>query len=910
MAPRVSAGRAGKVFRPSRAAKPAALSLSADVSESLLLIDSLFDWGWYASFYATGLASRAENLTHYLELGRFAGCDLTPLFISEYYAKASGLLFGDTLSAIVHCCAFGDPAGRSGHPLFDAAFYRAQHLGGNPGESAFVDFMARGFKEGRNPHPLFSIAAYFSYNSDLEGLPINALAHYVAHGSAEGRKVHPLFDAAWYAQEYGADPASRISLLGDFVLHRRDGDRRPNEHFVEAWYLSRYPQAGESGLDPLTHYLAFGGFSGCDPGPGFDSAYYLRANADVAVGGMNPLEHYLTFGRQEGRTPKDAYLEWAAEFDDLKRLDRQKIVKEMAGFRLRPLISIVVPVYNTEPGLLKAAIESVRGQIYGNWELCLSDNASTEPEVAELLRRYAAEDERIKVCLRSSNGHIAANTNTALTLTAGDYVGFLDSDDVLTADALHAVVAEINRRPDLDILYTDEDKIDAAGVRFDPYFKPDWNPALLLSQNYVCHFMVIRRSLVFEAGLMRLEATGSQDHDLLLRCAERTAPERIRHIPRVLYHWRAVRSSTAFESAVKPYAWEAGRRAIEDALARQGIRATVRPANRIHYQVEYDTTGVDETVSIIMPSACKLELVEPCLRSLFARTTYRRWELLLLVNEIRWDDPDKRAFLDELGARRTVRIIRYTDRPFNFSALNNMGVAAATGDVVILMNDDIEVVTEDWMEQLLVRLHLPKVAMCGPALYYPNGTVQHAGVILGMGGVADHAHRFVPKGDGGSFGRAALEQDCSCLTAACVAMPRHVFREVGGFDETLAVAFNDVDLCLRVRQAGYRMLWTPAAEMTHHESATLGVHSSPERAAQFAAEVDYIRTKWGAELDREPFYNPNLSLESGRSYHLAFPPRAGRPLRRRRAERRAAERGGGRVGREAAVPVGLGEPMS
>jgi GT2 family glycosyltransferase len=643
--------------------------------------------------------------------------------------------------------------------------------------------------------------------------------------------------------------------------------------FEEDWYLAQYPQA--RGADPVLHYLREGAAQGLNPSRYFSTKAYLKSYADVAATGANPFLHYIQRGRHEKRDAgSNTYELWVARFDTFTNEDFAVFREALGRFSRCPLISVLMPVYNTPDQWLTRAIESVIAQIYPDWQLCISDNASTEPHVRETLDRYQAKDRRIHVVYRETNGHISVNANSALALATGEYVSFLDSDDELTPHALFWVINEVLNHPDADIIYSDEDKLDPAGERHDAYFKPDWNPALILSTNYVSHLGTYRRSLLEQVGGFRTGFEGSQDHDLLLRCADASAPERIRHIPRVLYHWRSIPGSTASVEAMdaKPYAWNAASAAIVEHLRRHGVSGKVEPALRICYQVDYPPPAVLPKVSILMPSACNLNLLKPCMESLFARTKYSNFEVLLVVSSIRLENAAQRAYLESLKSNRKVRVLVYQDRPYNFSWLNNWAENQCSGEVLCFMNDDIEVVTPDWLEKLLARLALDKVGAVGPMLCYPDGRIQHAGVVLGLGGVAGHGFLGLPKGSDGYFGRAGLEQDYSCVTAACMLMRHDLFKTLNGFNEVLSVAFNDVDLCIRLRNAGWRVLWTPQVEMVHHESASLGRFSSPQRQERFDIENKLMRDLWGTELDSDPFYNPNLSLTSNQ-FTLAFPPR-------------------------------------
>lgn len=632
------------------------------------------------------------------------------------------------------------------------------------------------------------------------------------------------------------------------------------------WHLVRRVFHLRDSLDHLGHSLIRLLVSGNRKK--YFSALYRRLESMPILGPIS-RKVYARYKTQEGN-----YQLWIQNYDTFTDKDREFFRKAMEGFTTNPLISVVMPVYNTPKEFLVEAIESVRSQIYPHWELCISDNASTLPDVRKVLDEYARLDPRIHVVYRETNGHICANSNTALTLATGEFIALMDSDDELPEHALFWVAHEINRHPDADLIYSDEDKISEDGVRFDPYFKPDWNPALMLSQNTFSHFGVYRHSLVKKVGGFREGLEGSQDWDLVLRCSENTTEERIRHIPRVLYHWRAIPGSTASASGIKekPYAWMAGKRSIEEHLERLGTPAIVKHALGGYCQVSYLSNENFPKVSIVMPSACKLHLLKPCMESLLSRTTYPDFEILLVINEIRYHVPEQAEFLKRLDADPRVRILVYEDQPFNYSKLNNWAIAQAKNPLLCLMNDDIEVITSDWLEKLVVRTQINKVGAVGPLLLYPNNRIQHAGVILGMLGVAGHQFVGLTKGQEGYFGRMGLEQDLSCITAACMVLRREAFEAIGGFNEELAVAFNDVDLCIRIRNAGWRILWTPEVELYHHESASVGKHDSPERTSLFQAEVALMRNLWGETLDNDPFYNPNLSLDTY-NHDLAFPPR-------------------------------------
>ncbi len=523
-----------------------------------------------------------------------------------------------------------------------------------------------------------------------------------------------------------------------------------------------------------------------------------------------------------------------------------------------PLFSVIVPVYETPERFLREALDSVLLQVYPHWELCIADDASREPHVRAVLEEYAARDERIKVAWRTTNGHIAAASNSALALASGEFVALLDHDDALAPEALFENALVVNRRPDVDIIYSDEDKIDQNGRRHDPYFKPDWAPDSLLARNYVSHLGVYRRSLVEAVGGFRGGFEGSQDYDLLLRASERT--ERIEHVPRPLYHWRVHEGSTATDRGQKTYAHAAAVRALEEALERRGEPGRVEESAAAPglYTVRYRITRPGR-VSLIVPTRDHGDDVDRCLRSVFERSTYRDIEVVLLDNGSR-----ERESLRVFGAwlerePERVKLVAH-DVPFNFSAINNYAVARSTGTYVVLLNNDTEVITPDWLEAMVEQAQRPSVGAVGAKLLYDDRTIQHAGVIVGLGGVAGHSHKHLACDDPGYFYTPHTVNNYSAVTAACLMVRREVFDEVGGLDERLRIAFNDVDFCLRIRAAGYYNVYLPHVELYHHESKSRGAEDTPEKAERFLREQLLMRERWRTDERSDPFYNRNLTL--------------------------------------------------
>ncbi|WP_244917666.1 glycosyltransferase family 2 protein [Pseudacidovorax intermedius] len=528
-----------------------------------------------------------------------------------------------------------------------------------------------------------------------------------------------------------------------------------------------------------------------------------------------------------------------------------------------------MPCYNPDPQFLRAAIASVQAQLYGRWQLCIADDASPAPEVRQVLEACQAEDPRIQVVFRPKNGHISAASNSALDLVQGEWIALMDHDDLLPEDALLRVAECVRDHPDAQLVYSDEDKVDDQGQRSDPYFKPDWNLDLFRSHNMFSHLGVLRTALVREVGGFRQGLEGSQDWDLVLRCVERIAPSQIVHIPRVLYHWRIHVQSTAKSMDAKPYAAVAGERALDEHFQRLGIQAKAEYLG-YGYRVRYALPSPPPLVTLIIPTRNALALVRQCIESIQKRTEYPNWEIILVDNGS--DDPAALAYFERLAQQPNIRVLR-DDRPFNYSALNNQAVALARGELVALVNNDIEVMSPGWLSEMVSLAMQPGVGAVGARLWYPDMTLQHGGVILGPGGCAVHAHKALPRGLNGYAGRAALVQSFSAVTAACLVVRKSLYEQVGGLDEVnLTVAFNDVDFCLRLREAGYRNVWTPYAELLHHESATRGEDVAPEKRERFERELAFMQQRWGALIDHDPAYSPNLTLLL-EDFSLAWPPR-------------------------------------
>ena len=556
------------------------------------------------------------------------------------------------------------------------------------------------------------------------------------------------------------------------------------------------------------------------------------------------------------------YQEWIDRIETAETLPREALLSEQASFHHLPVFSIIFSTYNTPESFLRQAIDSVRAQSYTHWELCIADNASPQPHVRTVLQEYAQHDHRIKIDFRQTNGHISAASNSAIALATGEYVVLMDHDDMLPIDALHSVAQAINQNPSAQVLYSDEDKIDEQGTRTGPYFKPDWNPDLFFSSNYVSHLGVYRRDLLNHIGGFRSGVEGSQDHDLLLRCLPHISPESIVHIPKVLYHWRAVSGSAALASGQKSYTTQAGIQSLRDFFDAQGKTDTrVEPGLLPDtYRIRHPIPSPEPLISLLIPTRDRLDLLERCVGSILSKTTYQHFEIIILDNES--SEPATHAYFTRIQADDSrVRVLPW-QFPFNYSAINNFGVRHADGELIGLINNDTEVISPEWLSEMASHALRAEIGCVGAKLYYEDESIQHAGVVLGIGGVAGHSHAQWPATSFGYCRRLCLTQNYSAVTAACLLVRKSVYQQVGGLDEeNLQVAFNDVDFCLKVSEAGYRNLWTPYAELYHHESQTRGADDSPEKKARFDSEMAYMQARWGSRLSLDPYYSPNLTQD-------------------------------------------------
>lgn len=528
-------------------------------------------------------------------------------------------------------------------------------------------------------------------------------------------------------------------------------------------------------------------------------------------------------------------------------------------FQREVKFSVLVPLYNTPENFLREMIASVLFQTYGNWELCLADGSDAEHAyVQEICEKIAGKDRRIKYKKLDRNGGISENTNECAKMATGDYISLFDHDDLLHPTALFETMRAVCER-DADFVYTDEATFESPNLHKIIFtnFKPDFAPDHFQTNNYICHFSSFKRLLFNEVGGFDPRTDGAQDYDLFLRLSEVTS--RIIHVPECLYYWRASPSSTASSTSVKDYTSAVGQRVLRNHFARLGVDAEVllkKEANK--YRIRYEIDG-SPLVSIMIPNCDHAPTLRKCVDSIMRLSTWQNYEVVIIENNSR--ERETFDYYESLKSCDKIRVVKW-EGEFNYSAINNFGFKHTKGEHIILLNNDTEVIAHGWIEEMLMFAQRKDVGAVGAMLYYPSGRIQHGGVVLGIGGVAKHAFRGFRKGDAGYVGRLCVVNNYSAVTAACVMVPRHVYEEIDGLDEGFAVAFNDIDMCMRIRRAGYLVVWTPYAELYHHESESRGHDDTPERKTRYAGEVAFFRSKWGAELAAgDPYYNPNLALD-------------------------------------------------
>lgn len=557
------------------------------------------------------------------------------------------------------------------------------------------------------------------------------------------------------------------------------------------------------------------------------------------------------------QTIEERYYSPLKQTDYLRWLEENEKENNYETFKYNPLISVLVPVYNVNRKYLSECIDSVLNQTYHNWELCLADDKSTKEETLTVLQEYERKDKRIKVVYREKNGHISEATNSALKVATGEFIGLLDNDDLLHKDALYEVVKVLNKDKKIDMIYTDEDKININGKRYFPHFKPDFSPDTLLSSNYICHFTVLRKKIMEEINGFRSEYNGSQDYDLFLRFSEKT--NNIHHISKILYHWREIEGSTAMSGSNKNYAYIAGQKALEDTLKRRKIKGDVIAIGTPQMYIMDYKYEKEPKISIVIPTKDKVDLLKECVDSIYEKTCYKNYELIIIDNNSQEEETFK--FLKKYKREHdNFRYYRY-ECEFNYSYLNNEAVKKSDGEYIVFLNNDTEIITKEWLSRMVGYAMQDHIGCVGAKLLYPNNTIQHCGVITGVGGVASHAFIGTGMSEYGYFGRLVVPYNWSMGTAACLMIKKSVFEKIGGFDVNLKVAYNDVDLNVRVKKEGLYNVVLPQVKLYHYESISRGSDLSDDKRDRFVSEIKYITSKLGTDLIRDEFYNDNFSKD-------------------------------------------------
>lgn len=555
------------------------------------------------------------------------------------------------------------------------------------------------------------------------------------------------------------------------------------------------------------------------------------------------------FKKQQPMEEKEAYQKYVEAHQPTEQ-DRKKAEAAMEKFKKNPVISIVMPTYNVDEKWLKKAVKSIEDQWYSKWELCICDDASSDQNLIEIIKEYASKNEKIKAVFRKENGGIVKASNNAIELATGEFIAFLDNDDELTPDALFEVVKALQEK-EYDFIYSDEDKLDLEGNRCDPFFKPDWTPDLLLSENYTCHLSVYRASLINELGGLTEESSGCQDYDLVLRVTEKT--DKIKHIPKILYHWRKIPGSTAATVDAKPYVFVRAKETLLRAMKRRGIKGTVEDGLfQTSFRVKRHIEG-KPLVSIIIPFKDKADILKVCIESILKKSTWENYEIILVDNQS--NQLETKEYIQQLKYNKKIKVLQY-DNPFNFAAINNFAAQQSEGEYLLMLNNDTEVISPDWIESMLEHAQRKEVGAVGAKLIYPNELIQHAGVIVGLNGIANHAFGKTHRNEQVYFGQADVIRNYSAVTGACMMVRKEVYEKMGGLNEKdLAITFNDIDFCLRLRENEYLIVYTPFAELYHHESLSRGYEVAMK-------EVQYMQRKHAGILKSgDPYYNNNLTQE-------------------------------------------------
>lgn len=825
---------------------------------ALIAASDLFDANWYQHAYPDVAASGLTPLEHYCLLGSALGRDPGPTFSSSAYKFLYPDVAASGVDPLYHYLTTGEEENREKR-IDKGLLWLEQSLPFSALPLVTTNQLAPAdngllVTTGNDPHFIYDVPAelqqegWFLLKTVLK-MPLPARVKWY-FSTTNGFNEQEIFldmvrAGSWHCRlikveegqsgikQFRLDPTEQEGVLLNTEVALCKLTPTQALHWLQSIHASSSEQSPQDWLDHL----------------------YSQQVANESLLELAYQAYQCAF-----LTGNFSYHAWQVVFERRLRLSDEQLSKQLSTFMDKPLVSIIMPTYCPPKAFLIKAIESVMAQRYPFWELCIADDASPEGYVKETLLHYASIDKRIKVVIREQNGHISAASNSALAIAEGTYVALMDHDDELAEDALFYMVEAINKYPTAQVLFSDEDKIDQHGKRFDPHFKPDWNRDLFFSQNYVSHLGVYKASLLRKINGFRLGVEGSQDQDLLLRCLLHISDSEIIHVPKVLYHWRALEGSTALAASEKSYTSDAGIKALVDYFNQAGISQVEVTSAVVSntYRVTYPLPDTLPLVSMLIPTRDKVALLRACVESILAKTEYPHFEILILDNGS--VEPETLTYFDSVQQRdKRVKVLPY-NYPFNYSAINNFGAKHAKGEVLALVNNDIEVINSEWLTEMVRQVLRPDIGCVGAKLYFDDDTIQHAGVVVGLGGVAGHSHKHYPRQHAGYFGRLQCVQNYLAVTAACLLVRKAVYEQVGGLNESdLKVAFNDVDFCLKVYKAGYRNLWTPYAELYHYESKSRGIEDTPEKQARFQVEVNYIRNNWLALIEHDPCYSIYLT---------------------------------------------------
>ncbi len=789
------------------------------------------------------------------------------LWHSQYLQDAGDRIAGH-VDPIAHYLAIGSENRRDPNLLFDSKYYLSEYSGvAESGINPLVHYLDHGAGEGRNPHPLFDTDYYLEHYSHLLAEGTSPLADFIENGSSGERNPCPLFDSKYYLSEYPWLAESGINPLVHYLDYGAGEGRDPHPLFDTDYYLEHYGHLLAEGTSPLAYFIEKGGYQGHHPSLAFDTTYYLEVNSDIAKANVNPVIHYLGFGFAEGRYRWDSYTKYIENY--LWPNWRYREAKNnISSFDYKPVFSIIMPVYNTTEKWLRKAIESVLEQIYPHWELCIADDCSKESHVRSNLEEFGTRDSRIRVTYRDQSGHIATTSNTALAMATGEFVALMDHDDELHDTALYENVRLLNEHPDADLIYSDEDKINENGLRFQPFFKPDWSPDTLLSHMYTGHLSVYRRSLVERIGGFRSEYNGSQDYDLALRFTELT--DQIHHIPKVLYHWRTAEGSTASDINAKEYAFTAAVKALEDTIDRRGESGSVSriPSYPGYYIVDYALSN-EPKVSVIIPildRPNRSKFLDDCLESILIHTTYNIYEIILVKSH----DADI-EFLQlverfQKAAKEKLKVV-FSVGSGNLSTLINEGTRFAKGDVLVLLADSMTIKHSDWLEKLVGQAVCRNIGAVGGLILKDDRRILSAGLTLVPEKRAIDSHENFPINRLGIYGRLLVPVNVAALRSSFLVVKRSLFERHGGFDESLQFDSAGIDFCLWLLHNGYRNVVMSHVHALQNDADFERLSGGFKGSDQGLKDLGILKQKWKIFFDNDPYYNTNLTKESG-NYRL------------------------------------------